>query len=336
MHINFDNYIAVDWSMSNMAIARMTKISNKITTIEQPTSVKELKLYLKNLDGTKALTIEESNCAQWLYTELKEEVDKLIVCDPYRNRLLLEGPKNDRVDAEKLVKLLRNDLLKEVYHSGDKFIYMRKLTSHYQDLVKAIVKLKNQRSALFRSYGLNHKKDNFKGEDRIEDFVIKNLDDQIKFYEEKKELYKDKFLDLASKSKDAALLKGILGIANIHAIEILAIIVDAKRFPTKGHFLSYAGLIKHEKISGGRSYGKRNTNYSRELKRIFKMVAISNLKESSESEFKKHYEYLLNTKKYSEPKAKHAVSRKVAIKVYGVLKTKTKYKEKLFKEKIKV
>jgi len=34
-------------------------------------------------------------------------------------------------------------------------------------------------------------------------------------------------------------------------------VVDPKRFPTKGHFFAYCGLIKHDKISGGHSYGKR-------------------------------------------------------------------------------
>lgn len=326
---NYDNYIAVDWSMSNMAIARMTKISQQIQVVEQPTSLKELKLYLSLLKGTKALTIEESNCAQWLYTELHDEVDNLIICEPYRNRLLLEGPKNDRVDAEKLVKLLRNNLLKPVFHSGDKFIYMRKLTSHYQDLVKSGVKLKNQRSALFRSYGLDHKSDEFKGDDKIESFVLLHLDEQIEFYEQKKKLYEEKFSNMAKKLPEAKLLKGIPGIGNIHAIEILAAIVDAKRFPSKGHLLSYCGLLKHEKISGGRSYGKRYTNFHRDLKRVIKMATFAALR-GCDNDLVSYYKYLITKKNYSEHNARHAVSRKIACRAYGILKSKTKYKPKEF------
>ncbi len=38
----YDHYIAMDWSSINMAIARMTKQSNKITAIDVPSDIKEL------------------------------------------------------------------------------------------------------------------------------------------------------------------------------------------------------------------------------------------------------------------------------------------------------
>ena len=39
----------------------------------------------------------------FLYTELKEYVEKIIVRDPYRNKLLTERAKTDKIDAKKLV-----------------------------------------------------------------------------------------------------------------------------------------------------------------------------------------------------------------------------------------
>ncbi len=77
----YDHYIAIDWSIKNMAIARMTKNSNKITVIDVPSDIVELKVYLKNLRGTKILTIEETTTAHWLYTELKDYVNKIFICD---------------------------------------------------------------------------------------------------------------------------------------------------------------------------------------------------------------------------------------------------------------
>ncbi len=93
-----------------------------------------------------------------MYSELKDSVDELIVCDPLRNRLLSEGAKTDKIDAEKLVLLLRSGLLKPVFHSGDEFIYLRKIVSGYEDVVKRGVRVKNQRSALFRASHLDAKK----------------------------------------------------------------------------------------------------------------------------------------------------------------------------------
>ncbi len=153
----YDHYIAIDWSILNMAIARMTKKSNKIIIIDVPSDVVELQTYLKNLRGTKILAIEETSTSQWLYTELEGYVEKILICDPYRNRLLGEGAKTDKIDAAKLVHLLKAGLMKEVYHSAEKFIYIRRVVSGYDDMVKAGVRLKNQRYALLRTCGKNGK-----------------------------------------------------------------------------------------------------------------------------------------------------------------------------------
>ncbi len=318
--MNFDHYIAVDWSMTTMAIARMTTVAERIKITEHPTSVKDLKVYLKSLKGTKVLTFEESNNSQWLYVELKDWVDKILVCDPSRNHLLNDGPKNDKIDAEKLVRLLRGDLLKEVFHTSDKIIYMRKLVSHYQDVVRMGVMVKNQRSAMYRSYGLNHKRDTFHGVDAIEEFVVKHQETQIVSYENSKKEYEAKFKETVKQFPAAKLLKSIPGIGDIHAVELLAMIVDVKRFPSLGHLYSYAGLIRHEKFSGGRYYGNRKPRYSRELKRVIKMATFSALVGNSENKLAKYYRYLLE-KGVAGHNARHAVSRKILAYVYGVLKS---------------
>jgi len=106
----YDHYIAIDWSIVNMAIARMTKKSDKITAIDVPSDIENLQAYLKNLKGSKVLAIEETTTSQWLYAELNECVDRILICDPNRNKLLNEGPKNDKIDARKLVQLLKAGL----------------------------------------------------------------------------------------------------------------------------------------------------------------------------------------------------------------------------------
>ena len=32
----------------------------------------------------------------------RDDLDRIVICDPYRNRLLSEGPKTDKIDANKL------------------------------------------------------------------------------------------------------------------------------------------------------------------------------------------------------------------------------------------
>lgn len=319
----FDHYIGVDWAQRNMAIARMTKCAKAASVIDVPANIKELKLYLGKLSGKKILTFEETTTSQWLYTELKDHVDELIVCDPYRNQLLSEGSKTDKIDATKLVQLLRTGLLKPVFHSGDEFIYIRKIVSAYEDVVAAGVRLKNQRSALFRANGkeknesdLNHP---------AEKFVLKGIDDGIEIYERDKARYEAEFIRLTKKHKLIHLLTTVPGIGPISAVKIAAIVVEPKRFPTKGHFLAYCGLIKHDLLSGGRSYGKRTPRYSRTLKAVFKMCTAAAIYGGTNNPIRSYYEYLLNDKKYSDFNARHSACRWLAALALAVLKRKEKY-----------
>ena len=130
----YEHYIALDWAKSNMALARMTGKSDKVKVMEEPSNLSNVKEYLKSLKGKKIFTVEETESSQWIYSELKPYVTKLLVCDPHRNKLLSEGAKNDKIDAEKLVYLLRANMLKEIYHSGEEAIYIRKLVSGWYEL----------------------------------------------------------------------------------------------------------------------------------------------------------------------------------------------------------
>jgi transposase len=325
----FENYVAVDWAMSNMAIARMTTKSKKITTIDVPSSISDLKAYLKNLQGSICLTFEETTSAHWLYTELRELVDKLIVCDPYRNKLLSEGGKTDKLDAEKLVKLLKADLLKEVFHSDDKFIEIRKIVSGYEDLVKAGVRLKNQKSAIFRS---QHKTTDEEALDcSSSNFVLEGINKQIIAYEEEKKRYINEFKKLENKHSEISRIRDIPGMGYILAIKVVARIVDARRFKNRNHFWSYCGLVKLDKISGGRNYGQRNSRYCRTMKSVFKTAAMITI--TGENQFSKYYLYLMSEKNLAAHDARHAVARKIASIVYGIMKNNINYDPYMYRNK---
>jgi transposase len=318
----FNHFVAVDWAISNMAIARMTEKSNDIKVIDVPSSIKELQVYLKNLKGTICLTIEETSTSQWIYTEVKDYVDKIIVCDPYRNKLLSEGAKTDKIDAKKLVTLLKAGLLKEVYHSSDKFIELRKIVSGYEDIIKFGVRLKNQRSALFRSVNKDHKEET---ELVLESdkFVLSGVDRQIEYYETERTRYKEEFARLKKEYPEIKRLSDIPGLADISAVKVVARVIDANRFPTRNNFLSYCGLIKLELMSGGKSYGKKTPRFCRSIKSVFKIAALATI--NGNNEFGDYYKYLIEDKKYPERDARHAVARRIATITYGVMKDGKKY-----------
>lgn len=323
-NVVYDHYIAVDWSISNMAIARMTAKSNKITVIDVPSDVRGLQLYLKNLTGTKIMTIEETTTSQWLYTELKDHVDRLLICDPHRNRLLSEGPKTDKIDASKLIQLLKAGMLKEVYHSAERFLHLRRLVSGYEDLVKTGVRFQNQRYALLRACGLT-------GEEKAgaalgrpdEQFVLEGLERQIVCYEKEKKGYDQEFKKLARKYPEISHQMDLPGIGIIGAVKIVARVVSPHRFADSGHYLSYAGLIKLDKRSGARSYGQKDSRYCRQLKSVYKTGVLRAI--VGNNPIRDCYDHLIQEKGYPEYNARHKACRRLAILSLGVFKSRKKY-----------
>jgi transposase len=320
----YEYYVAIDWSSTTISIARMrdNSIYPKVER-DLPAKVKVIKDYLSKLKGKIILTIEETTGSQWLYVELKDYVDKIIICDPYRNSLLKEGPKNDPKDASELCRLLRAGLIKEIYHSNDENYKIRKLVSSYNDLIKAGVRARNQLSAIYRAYGLNYKKDKINTKDQYVNFIIEEKQRAIELYEDEKKGYLKIFKELSKKNKTINRLTKISGIDKILAVTIFSVVIDAKRFPDKYKYFSYSGLVKYKRESGGRLYGKKNTNYSRIMKAAYKIAAHAALR--GNNDIRQYYETMLK-EHIPEKEARNTICRYIAKVSYAIMKNGTNYK----------
>jgi len=321
----YDHYIAIDWSIKIMAIARMTNKSSKVKVIEQPSDIRELKTYFMALRGKKILTIEETTSAQWLYVELHDVVDRIVVCDPYRNRLLSDGPKTDKIDATKLCILLKAGLLKEVYHTLENDYRLRNLVSSYEDVIKAGVRLKNQRAAIYRGEGM---KQHQALSDPTLELIVEQIDNGIQWYEQTVATYETQFNKLSRKEKRIRRQIDIPGIGLKGAVKIVATVLNARRFADKGHYLAYCGLVNHAKDSGGRNYGYRKPRFDHTLKSVYKTAALSVLR--GNNSLRNYYEHL-RTKGVAEHNARNAVARKIAAISYGMLKNESVYQEREIK-----
>jgi len=102
---------------------------------------------------------------------------------------------------------------------------------------------------MFRALNKDHKEET---ELPIEadKFVLGGIDLQIKHYEAEKLRYKKEFARLKKTHSEIKRLCDIPGIADISAVKLVARVVEANRFPTRNHFFSYCGPIKHEQMSG--------------------------------------------------------------------------------------
>lgn len=328
MRPEYDHYIAVDWSSRNMAIARMTGKTNKISVVDVAAELGELKVYLRNLRGSKVLTLEETTTSQWLYTELKGEVDRMVICDPVRNHLLSEGAKTDKIDASKLVQLLKSDLLKEVYHSAEEFLGLRKLVSGYEDVVRAGVRLKNQRYSLLRACGgTGYEKRENQNIGNVEQRVMEGIERQIECNGKEKAGYEGEFKSLVKRHAAIRQQMSLPGIGLIGAVKIVARVVSPRRFTTAGHFLSYSGLVKLERKSGGVTYGRKNSRYSRDLKSVYKTGAVIAIE--GNNPLHDYYETLMKEKGYPDYLARHKVARRLAQLSLGIFKSGRSYEPRV-------
>jgi len=112
-------YIGADVHSNNteLAIEQRGKI---VARYSVPTSIPSISAVLNSIQGKKILAMEEGPMAGWLFRNLNEIVNKFVVSEPRRNKLITcEGDKDDRIDSGKLAVLLRGNFLKEVYHTND-------------------------------------------------------------------------------------------------------------------------------------------------------------------------------------------------------------------------
>ena len=303
----YNHYIALDWSKVNFAIASVRGNGNKLKVEEHPSDLKLLKSCLKNLQGKKILTIEETTTAHWLYVELKDCVDKIIICDPHHNKLVQSGPKTDKIDSGKLCTLLRNGSLKEVFHTTDELYNLRKLVSIHDDYVLASVRMKNQRSSMFLSEGKDHKKEKILSGSTIKKFISVKQNSTIEHIGLIRKEFETLFKKIEKENETVRNMVKVSGIAAKLSVTILAVVIDASRFENKYKYYAYCGLVKHSKYSGGKNYGKRIGRHSRILKRCYKIAA--NVAIGGNNDIREYYEYLLQNnysfkrkiKFYSEP-----------------------------------
>lgn len=118
------------------------------------TSIAAIWAELDEVKGRKFLTFEEGPMADWLYRHLAGAVDEILVCDPRRNRLIVDdGDKDDPIDAGKLAALRRGGFLRAVYH-GDSVerAELKQWVGLYHDRVREAVRQANKIRAIGRRY----------------------------------------------------------------------------------------------------------------------------------------------------------------------------------------
>ena len=105
-------YIGADVHVNNteLAVEYRCKIVQRYSV---PTSIPAIGAVLGSLQGKKFLAMEEGPMAGWLYRNLSQDVDKFIVCEPRRNKLITSEGDTDAVNI--VLHFGNLDLFKEIH-----------------------------------------------------------------------------------------------------------------------------------------------------------------------------------------------------------------------------
>lgn len=231
------------------------------------TNEKELMDFLGFLPNKQVKIVIES-CGIWqdIYEILESKGYKVILANPHKIKAIASAKiKTDKIDSEILAKLLKGNLIPEVYVPSKEIRELREIVRHRQSLVKIRTSLKNQIHAILRRNNVKYPlKDIFtiKAKAFLRGQNNAKIDSYLKILEHIEKEIKDikiKAMSIEKFEGQARLLKTMPGIGDVAAYLILAEIGDINRFDSPAKLCSYAGLVPSISQSGEKSYSSKIT-----------------------------------------------------------------------------
>ncbi len=339
-------YIGADVhsNSTELAVEKRKKI---VARYSVPTTVPAIANVLDSLQGKKYLATEEGPMAGWLYRNLNKKVDKFIVSDPRRNKLICsDGDKDDRIDAAKLASLLRGGYLRAVYHSDDdQRAELKHWVALYHDRIRDAVRNINKICARCRMYGISIPRLALRDSSHrlrwLSKINLPVLAKQLKMlwigYDataEQTRIAKQQLIKLSKKYHVIRFWKKLPGIGLIRATTLLAYLDTPWRFKKKNKLWKYCGVGLQRTTSGTDKKGRPKPArlqlpwaVNRTLKNTVLGAAISAIYQK-DNIFRDYYKRMVQDGIITS-NARHAVARKLLTVMWGMWKTNSQFDENL-------
>ncbi len=339
-------YIGADVHSNSTELAIET--GNKIIArYSVPTKIPAIANVLDSLQGKKHLAFEEGPMAGWLYRNLHRKVDKVIVADPRRNKLIAsDGDKDDKIDSAKLASLLRGDYLRSVYHSDDdQRAELKHWVALYHDRIRDAVRNINKIRARCRMYGLTIPRAAVRDRSHRSQWLagLKNLalSKQLQLlwigYDataKQSRMAKQQLIQLSKKYDIIRSWKQLPGVGLVRSTTLFAYLDTPWRFKKKNKLWKYCGVGLQRTTSGTDKKGRPKPArlklpwaVNRTLKNAILGAAISAINQKS-NVFRDYYERMVKDGVIPS-NARHAVARKLLTVMWGMWKTNSQFNEDL-------
>jgi transposase len=339
-------YLGMDVHVSNSVLGEMDAAGHFRGNRSFTTCEKNIIKALKDVKAKeKYLTIEEGALSYWVAQVAAPYVTEVISCNPIENALIYKSPhKRDKVDTQKLCRLLRMGELKQVYHpENDHRAIFKAAARHYMDLRGQHKALKQKIKAMYRYWGIV-------GVQGLSVYSSKGREDFLKLVKHRhvrNQLHRLYFLmDQAGSMREHALttmkqmgrkypeikeFMKIHGIGEVGAHIFDALIQTPHRFPNKRKLWRYCRLGVTDRSSDGKQLGYRRLDKSgvSELKAISYQAWMVSMKGENEvSQF--YMDSLKRTQVHVH--ARLNTQRKILSTMYGLWKSGESYDPQKFLE----
>ena len=337
-------YIAGDVHVARteLAVDRNGIIINRFSV---PTTIPAIREVLLKVQRPRVFVIEEGCMSGWLFRNLRDQVDQMIVCDPRRNHYIAkDGDKDDPIDAAKLAELARGGFLREVYHSTDEDrTIFKEWVGIYHDRVREQTRQKNKIYAIARAHGVVLEAAIFKVDvwnrwrNEIQDVELRvQLELLYKGYIAVAEQVKAALREITRRSKKYDIIgywQELSGIGVVRAATLFAYLDTPWRFKKRSQLCKYCGLGLERSTSGTDKKGRPNKGslhlawqVNRRLKDAI-MGATTNVI-VGENPFGDQYRRLLKNG-LTPDNAKHTVARKLLAVLWGMWKRNERFDAQL-------
>lgn len=291
--------------------------------------------YYRRFPAPARIGLESTGNGQWFVDLLAKMGHEAWIGDAAKIRASeVRQQKHDRRDAALLLKLLVEGRFPRIWTPSSQMRDQRQLLIHRHKLVRVRAQVKNELQHLAMNQGLQKKRRlwseagqkllreiplppwaNRRREDLLK--LLSVLDGQIDSLDQAVK-------EAAEGNENARLWMTQPGVGPITSLAFTLTMGDVSRFPRGKQVASYLGLIPGEYSSGGyQRLGPITKQGNRFLRML--LVEAAQIAVRCDPEFRREYLHRC----HSKPKgvAKVAAARKLAIRLYWMLRTKKRYPE---------
>jgi len=295
----------------------------------------EARAFYASLPVPALMGVEATGNCQWFLDLMAEFGHQVWVGDAAQIRAsYVRKQKTDRRDAAHILKLLLEDRFPRIWVPNRDERDLRQLLLHRHKLVGMRTRVKNELQHLALNQGVRKQRRlwNEAGQELLRSLPLQpwaarrrdDLFQLLAMLQRHIGLLDQAVREKSQLDKMAQLLKTQPGVGPITSLAFVLTIGDVSRFQNGKQVASYLGLIPREHSSAGK---QRLGGISKQGNRMLRMLLVEAAQTAvrSDPEFRKQYLHRC----HSKPKAvaKVAAARKLAVRLYWMLRTQTPYPE---------